>query len=267
MNTLLKKDELVSGAIDFAQRKQLTQHHTGAHVVNLACQKILGRHVWQAGAAKTLEKARLDITHYEQISEKQMKEIENYCNKIIKDSFPVKKELLPREIAEEKYGMRIYQGGFVPGRELRIVSIADLDHEACGGTHVNNTIEIENIKILNTSRIQDGVIRINYTCGNASKQTASDSTALIEQLAKLLGVKKNAVPARAAELFAKWKKAKKSAKSGEKIDTILSETKELNLSDDDLVKETAKIFSTQPEHIVKTARRFLEEIESAKKGK
>jgi alanyl-tRNA synthetase len=59
----------------------------------------------------------------------------------------------------------LYQGGVVPGRELRIIKIGDWDVEACGGTHCTRTGQIGAIKILHTERIQDGVERIIFAAG------------------------------------------------------------------------------------------------------
>ena len=73
-------------------------------------------------------------------------------------------------LAEEKYGFKIYQGGVVPVKSVRIVSIEDFDVEACGGTHVKRTKEIELIKITRTKRIQDGVVRIEFVSGDTAQE-------------------------------------------------------------------------------------------------
>jgi len=257
-----KVGDVVHGVVDFERRKQLMQHHTSAHLVNLCAAEVLGPHVWQAGAAKTLEKGRLDITHYEQISPAQLKMIEKCCNEKIKAGLVVKKEILPREEAEEKYGMHIYQGGFVPGRNLRIVTIGS-DVEACGGTHANNLSELESLKILNSVKVQDGVVRINYVAGNAAKTEKMNSAELLKQISALLGVKPSQVPARAEELFMKWKAAKKARAKGEKPDVALRSVEEFNGSDEEILAKAAKTFSTLPEHLPRTLKRFLDEL---KKG-
>lgn len=247
------------GSVDAVRRKQLMQHHTSAHLVNLCAAEVLGPHVWQAGAAKTLEKGRLDITHYDQISQEQLKQIEKCCNDKIKAGLAVKKELLPREQAEDKYGMHIYQGGFVPGRNLRIVTIGS-DVEACGGTHANNLSELESLKILNSVKVQDGIVRINYVAGPAAKQEKSGSEELLKEVSALLGVKPSQVPARAEELFAKWKAARKARAKGEKPDTALKSSEEFSGSGDEILANAAKTFSTLPEHLPRTLKRFLEEL-------
>lgn len=162
----LKTGEIAKGKLDKERREAIKIHHTAVHVINLAARKILGNHIWQAGSYKDAEKARLDITHYETPSEKVLAEIEKVANKIVKDNIKVKKEILRRDDAEHKYGFRLYQGGAVPGKILRIVSVGD-DHEACGGIHVDNTGEIGLIKILKVEKIQDGVVRLEIAAGKA----------------------------------------------------------------------------------------------------
>ena len=82
----------------------------------------------------------------------------------------MKIENFDRGTAEQRYGFRIYQGGIVPVKSVRIVSIGDLDIEACGGTHVSNTSDVKEIKITRTKRIQDGVVRIEFVSGENAKE-------------------------------------------------------------------------------------------------
>lgn len=160
-----KSGDIVEGRIDSKRREQIKKHHTATHLVNMAARKILGNHVWQAGSKKDIDKAHLDITHYENLTDEQVGKIEKFINNMIRKKVKVKKEVLPRNVAEQKYGFVIYQGGSIPETTLRIISIAGVESEACGGLHVDNTEEIEEVFIFNTKRMQDGVIRIEYVAG------------------------------------------------------------------------------------------------------
>jgi len=114
-----------------------------------------------------------------------VKDIEDAANSIIQKNIPVIIENYDRGTAEQKYGFRIYQGGVVPVKSVRIVSIADLDIEACGGTHVKKTGDINLIKITRTKRIQDGVVRIEFVSGQTAyeyvKQHEIDSVKATEE--------------------------------------------------------------------------------------
>ncbi len=160
-----KKGDRVKCVVDKKAREQIMRHHTGAHVINLACQKVLGPHIWQEGSKKDVDKAHLDISHYDNITDSEAKQIERVANDLIKQRLVVTKEVLPRMKAEQKYGFRIYQGAPVPLKELTIVSVGD-DHEACGGLHIDNTYNLEEMYIMRTSRIQDGVFRIEFVAGH-----------------------------------------------------------------------------------------------------
>ncbi|HLC56743.1 MAG TPA: alanine--tRNA ligase [Candidatus Nanoarchaeia archaeon] len=249
-----KVNDKVDGKINLARRMQLMQHHTGTHILNGAARKILGNHIWQHGASKDIDKARLDITHYENLTEEQVKKIEDYANYIIDSKITIKKSFMLRNEAEKKYGVTIYQGGVAPGKYLRIVNINNFDVEACGGTHADNTNEVENIKVIKTSKIQDGIVRIEFVAGKRSKQVKGKDEELAEKIAGLLDSTIEEIPGRVEELFDKWKDI---VKKGKKEIFKLSSNKKFK---GDVIKEAAKILKTQPEHLEKTIKRFLDEI-------
>jgi len=171
------------------RRIQLMQHHTATHIVNASARKVLGPHIWQAGAHKSEEASRLDITHYKAVSAEELGEIEGEAERIVSEAHPVEIKWMKRNEAEGKYGMRLYQGGAVPGTELRIVSIPGVDTEACGGTHLKNTLEAGNIKMLSAKRIQDGVVRLEFTAGGASKKKSGREEQLFANVTGMLGTK------------------------------------------------------------------------------
>ncbi len=183
----------IEGEIDWSRRLQLMRNHTGAHILNNAARKILGKHIWQAGAEKTPSRSRLDITHYKSLTKEEVSSIEKLCNEIILENRKVKIKNLERNLAEKEYGFTIYQGGAVPGRFLRIVEIEGWDAEACGGTHVKRTGEIGFLKIINTERIQDGVIRLEYLTGNAALEYIQRQDQELHRLAILLNVPVNQI--------------------------------------------------------------------------
>ncbi len=165
-----KERDTVSCIVDAKRRDGITKNHTSTHILNTSARSVLGSWVWQHSAFKEEDHARLDITHHSALTDDDVIKIEHTANSIIEKSIPVKIENFDRGTAEQKYGFRIYQGGVVPVKSVRIVSIGDLDIEACGGTHVPNTSDIEEIKITRTKRIQDGVVRIEFVSGDSAKE-------------------------------------------------------------------------------------------------
>ena len=254
-----EQDE-VSLVVDTDRHIQLTQHHTAAHIINGASKQVLGSHVWQAGAAKTEEKGRLDITHYEALSDEQLAQIQAVANQVVSKDLPVLKHELKKSVAEAEYGFRLYQGGAVPGNKIRVIEIPDFDVEACGGTHVNATAEVGLVHLLKSTKVQDGVVRIEFVAGAAADKEVGKRDELLSTSMELLGITdEQLLLARTQELFKKWKKVKKLRKKGKDVPTdMLTLSAEATQTSDPLADAAAAV-STQEEHLPKTLERFLSE--------
>jgi alanyl-tRNA synthetase len=206
---LFREGAKVHGRLDWDRRIQYMRHHTGTHVLMGALVRVLGKHVWQAGSQLHTDWARLDISHYKRITEEELREIERLANRVVMENRKVTWEWLPRTEAEMKYGFRLYQGGVVPGRVIRVLKIEDWDVQACGGTHLPNTGLIGPIKILRTERIQDGVERIIFAAGEAAVNWMQETERLLKKTAEVFRVPPEKVPETAERFFNEWKEARK----------------------------------------------------------
>jgi len=199
----------VKAEIDAARRDALTRNHSATHIILGAARKALGNHVWQAGAHKAQDFARLDITHYDALSEEEIARIEDFANgRVLQDGL-VRSKFMPRDLAERKFGFRLYQGGSVPGGELRVVEFPKWDVEACGGTHVSNAADVGLIKILRTTRIQDGVVRIEYAAGTAALAVVRSQEKELTKAAAALGVPTAQVGSAATRIAEEWKEQRR----------------------------------------------------------
>jgi alanyl-tRNA synthetase len=167
-NGIPKEGSAVSCVVNLKRRDGITKNHTSTHILNSSSRSVLGSWVWQHSAFKEEDHARLDITHHSALTDDEITKIEDLANSVVEKNIPVTIENFDRGTAEQKYGFKIYQGGIVPVKSIRIVSIKDFDIEACGGTHVKQTDEIELIKITRAKRIQDGVVRIEFVSGDTA---------------------------------------------------------------------------------------------------
>jgi alanyl-tRNA synthetase len=196
----------VQGRINWGRRIELMRHHTATHIINAAARTLLGSHVWQVGAEKSPERARLDISHFKSLSADELREIEAKANFAVMQNKPIQIEWKLRNEAEQEYGFTIYQGGAAGGgRELRIIKIEDWDAEACGGLHLSLTGEVGVIKIINSERIQDGVVRLEFTAGEAAVRYMQQRDQLLEKTAQILRVPIDQVPRTATKFFEEWK--------------------------------------------------------------
>ena len=206
----------VSGVIDDNRRTGLSRHHTATHLVGAAARQILGSHVWQAGASKHVDRARLDITHHRRITRGVIEDLESAVNQMITEDHPVRTEFHSREDADRLYGNILYQGGAPKYRAVRVVEIPGVDVQACAGTHVSTTSKLEAVKVLRTERIQDGVERIEFSAGPAAVKASQEERALLEKTAEELGVPVEQAPAAAEKFVKEWKELRTRVSSLEK---------------------------------------------------
>ncbi len=213
----LKEGGVVECHVDRERRERLKKHHTATHILNAASRMVLGKHVFQHSAFKEEGKARLDITHYQALSEEEVERIEKLANEIVAKGYEIVVEVMPRGEAEQKYGFNVYQGGPIAEKTLRIVSIDDIDHEACCGTHCRNTREVGIIHILRTKRIADGVVRIEFCAGDVAREMLERSKKIVESVCSELGVSSEQLPEKVEEIFEKWKSLRKEVKKLRKV--------------------------------------------------
>lgn len=204
----LRKGDIVTGRVNKDRRMAHACHHTATHIVNDAARKVLGDHIWQAGAQKTETRARLDITHYKRITKEQLNQIELLANKTVMENQRVTAEWMERNQAEQKYGFGLYQGGVPKGNMIRVLKVAD-DIEACAGTHCTNTGLVGPIKVLKTERIQDGVERIEYAAGMAAVRAMQEADYYLTTASDALRVLPEQLPVTIDRFFAEWKEFKK----------------------------------------------------------
>ncbi len=183
-----EKGTAVDAVVDWERRYQLMQNHTATHIVNGAVKQFFGNHIWQAGSKKTEEKARLDVTHYENIDRDTLDRLEQDIRKVVLDDIDVSKTVLSKSEAERRFGFRIYQGGAPPGDEVRIVEVDGFDIEACGGTHVSASSEVEEFVFTGSRKVQDGVIRLEYKAGDAAFDYIEGIRERVETVSDMLGV-------------------------------------------------------------------------------
>ncbi|HTS32367.1 MAG TPA: alanine--tRNA ligase [Thermoplasmata archaeon] len=205
--------ERVRGKIDRARRVQLMQHHTATHLLNGALREVLGPHVWQAGAYKGPESARIDITHYKPLSREELHRVERRVNEVVRQDLPVKSYFESRNEAERRFGFRLYQGGAVPGKDLRLVEVPGFDVEACGGTHCTHTSEVGAIGILDVERIQDGIVRLTYVSGERALDVRDEHEEVLKEAARRLGVPPAKLPEGIDRLLEEVEEGRKMTKA------------------------------------------------------
>lgn len=144
----LKEGDSIHGIIDWDRRYILMRYHTAAHILSEIISHATGALI--TGNQLEIDKARIDFSLENYDKEKVLGYIAQ-ANKIIKEAHPIHWSLLSRKEAEALLGEKmtsLAKGFSEEIQEVRIVDIEGFGKEACGGTHVKNTSEIEEIKFV-----------------------------------------------------------------------------------------------------------------------
>ncbi len=163
----------VSGAVDWARRFDHMQQHTGQHLLSAVVAERFGLetvsvHFGPVAATLDLEAATL--------SPEQIREAESCANVVVTENRPVSVSF---EEAATAAGLR--KASDRTGL-LRIVTIAELDRSACGGTHVRATGEIGPILIRRAERVKK-LVRLEFICGGRAVRRARSDFDLLAGMA------------------------------------------------------------------------------------
>ena len=205
--------DMVHGELDWERRRQLMDHHTAVHIVGGAARKLLGPHIYQAGANKSVESARLDITHHKRLTRKDLDAIESSANEVIQNVSRTEKLTLDRKDADRKFGFDLYQGGAPKGNSIRILRISDHDIQACGGTHHDEPGRIGQIRIVRSNAVQDGVERLHIVAGQAAMIHARNQEDILRNTSDLFQVPVDDLPVTANRYLDEWKDQRKQIES------------------------------------------------------
>ncbi|MCA9460234.1 MAG: alanine--tRNA ligase, partial [Nanoarchaeota archaeon] len=114
-----------------------------------------------------------------------------------------------RAEAEKKYGFTLYQGGAIPMKTLRVISVLDSDIEACGGIHMMSTGGIGFVKIVSSQKIQDGVVRLKYVVRDFAQDFINEKQRILLDACDVFSVDDSSLVKTCEKFFNDWKAQKK----------------------------------------------------------
>ncbi|MFP5250071.1 MAG: DHHA1 domain-containing protein, partial [Acidobacteriota bacterium] len=153
-------------------RDAIRRNHTGTHLLHAALRQVLGTHVKQAGSLVAPDRLRFDFSHFSQVAEEELQEVENIVNReVLKNARVDTLEDVPIDVAVNEYhAMALF--GEKYGDKVRVVKLDDgFSTELCGGTHTRATGEIGLLKLVGESSVSSGVRRIEAISGMGSLST------------------------------------------------------------------------------------------------
>jgi len=189
-----KIGDSVTAKIDSYKRQLIKCNHSSTHLLHASLRKILGNHVSQKGSLVNSEKLRFDFSHNEPITSDNIIKIENFVKKEITANSQIEIKTIDHQKALDEGATALF--GEKYGDEVRVVSMGTVENnkifskELCGGTHVAQTGDILNFKIINQTSVASGIRRIealtNIAVDEYNKQKIQlDNKTLKENLDKI----------------------------------------------------------------------------------
>ena len=195
---MLAVGEEVKLSVDKTLRADTCKNHSATHLLQKALRTVLGSHVEQQGSLVTPDRLRFDFTHFQALTEDELREVESIVNEHIAMGLTVDTKEMTLEEAKKTGAMALFSEKY--GETVRVVNMGDYSIELCGGTHVANTGNISLFKIVSESGIAAGVRRIEALTGNgvlkfyadmekvlkdACRAAKSDESALVKKIESL----------------------------------------------------------------------------------
>ena len=146
-----KLDLIFRAVVDSKNRFRIQCNHTATHLLHQALRNILGNHVEQKGSRVSSENFRFDFSHYSKLDHSDIISVENFVNSRIENSIDLIEERnVPLKKAQDNGAIGLF--GEKYGDTVRTIKFG-ASYELCGGTHVNNTSELWQFKIISEGAI------------------------------------------------------------------------------------------------------------------
>jgi alanyl-tRNA synthetase len=178
----------VNAVVDGARRDAIRRNHTGTHLLHAALRQVLGTHVKQAGSAVHPDRLRFDFSHFAQVADEELEEIESIVNREVLKNATVETLVdVPIDVAVNEYhAMALF--GEKYGDKVRVVKLSDgFSTELCGGTHTAATGEIGLFKLTGETSVSSGVRRIEAISGMGSLDTFRRDFAVAQFASQIVG--------------------------------------------------------------------------------
>ncbi len=174
----------VTARVDGERRLATALHHSATHLLHAALRSVLGDHVQQRGSLVGPDRLRFDFTHFEPVTQEQLKAIERLVNREIRANHTVETRIMDLEDARASGAMALF--GEKYGEQVRVLRMGDFSTELCGGTHVRAVGDIGLLKITSEGGISSGVRRIEAVAGERALDWIGAEEARLARIAELV---------------------------------------------------------------------------------
>jgi alanyl-tRNA synthetase len=207
----MREGAKVRAVVDSARRAGIRRAHSATHILHYALQKNLGSHAQQQGSKVDDDWLRFDFTNLSPVTSEQLAAIGGDVTTQVQAAAPVKWEILPLSEARKLGAMMLF-GEKYPD-PVRMVSMGTFSKELCGGTHLNNTREVEQLEILSEEGVSAGTRRITALTGRKAAEHSERVKSALEETARELGTTPLGVPAAVESLLNSQRELRKQLAS------------------------------------------------------
>lgn len=174
----------ITAFVDNARRDAIRLNHSATHLLHAALRQVLGDHVSQKGSLVNDKYLRFDFSHFEAMTQDQLRQVEDIVNAQIRKNLEIETELMDLEGAKAKGAMALF--GEKYEERVRVLSMGDFSIELCGGTHARRTGDIGLFRILSESGTAAGVRRIEATTGTMAIESIHHQSEQLSAIAHLV---------------------------------------------------------------------------------
>lgn len=174
----------ITAFVDSARRDAIRLNHSATHLLHAALRQVLGDHVSQKGSLVNDKYLRFDFSHFEAMTQEQLRQVEDIVNAQIRKNSEIETELMDLEGAKAKGAMALF--GEKYEERVRVLSMGDFSIELCGGTHARRTGDIGLFRILSESGTAAGVRRIEATTGTMAIESIHNQSEQLSAIAHLV---------------------------------------------------------------------------------
>ena len=204
---VLKEGDQAELFVDEALRRATMRNHTATHLLHYALRKVLGEHVRQSGSLVEPRRLRFDFSHFGQVEEAELKEVERIVNEKIMEDHKVVVEEMSLEDALKRGVIALFEEKYEDW--VRVVNIGDFSKELCGGTHVSRTGEIGSFRILREEGVASGIRRIEAITGEEVLRYMWSLESRLKSLARILKVSPEDLEGKLEEVVEEEKRLRK----------------------------------------------------------
>lgn len=175
---------IFTAKVDTEARQQSMANHSATHLLHQALRTILGTHVEQKGSLVAPTHLRFDFSHFAKVTEEELQLVEDFVNARIHEQLPlIERRSIPFNQAVAEGAMALF--GEKYGDEVRAIRFGE-SMELCGGTHVQNTADIWQFKIVSEGAVAAGIRRIEAITNKAARAFYAEQEHTLKELKVVL---------------------------------------------------------------------------------